>query len=549
MDEKIKQYIIDETRSRYNGKNVENTIELFYDILDYPVQEESLAGVGNRIKRAINSLVNERHDKDSLSNLFPAINKIEQYARKILFFTDRSAYNSIVAEKKGFFSVIDGLGMQLSHRERSRMLELRNTEGHDCKDWTVSEFYVIISEFLNAYLVITDSQYDKMLRIVKPERAETKNNEQMDFKPYASNLVRELSGKAKMTVELDSEENLAHIDLFAVEQVAEDKPARKGTVRSLMATLAEKRMILWGEAGAGKTTSIEYLAYLDAQEYLKDQTKKLPVVLYLGTTVNEHYTVTEYIQNKLDIDHETVQRLLKTGKINLYLDGFNEIPMTEMNMLKTKRRREITELLTNYPKTFIVLTNRPQDGKEFSGIPIFNLLKMTPDQVNEFISRNTTDENVMAMVKEAIDTDKNLKELVKTPLILKSLIFVVKTTGEIPKREGQIIGKFLNALFIREKQEKYDEYLDPSKINLLLRRIGYETKESNQTNSGVTEEYLLTIMAKCEKDYGFTYDNLYAIKMMVHLGILEKRDNTYSFSHQSYQDYYHSQEMLSVLGI
>ena len=549
MDEKIKQYIIEETRSRYKGRNMEDVIELFYDILDYPVQEETLAGVGNRIKRAINSLVNERHDKDSLSNLFPAINKIEQYARKILFFTDRSVYNSIVAEKKGFSYVIDGLEIKLNYHEKKRILDLRNTEGHDCKDWTVSEFYTIISELLNAYLIITGSQYEKMLRIVRPERAETKNTEQTDFKSYASNIVRELSGKAKMTVELDSEENLAHMDLFAVEQVEEDKTARKGTVRSLMANLAEKRMILWGEAGAGKTTSIEYLAYLDAQEYLKDQTKKIPVVIYLGSTVNEHCTVTEYIQRKLDINNETVQRLLRTGKINLYLDGCNEIPMTEMNMLKTKRRREITELLTNYPKTFIVLTNRPQDGKEFSGIPIFNLLKMSHDQVNEFITRNSSDENVMAMVKEAIDADKNLKELVKTPLILKSLMFVAKTTGEIPKREGLIIGKFLDALFVREKREKYDEYLDSSKINLLLRRIGYETKESNQTNSGVSEEYLLTIMAKCEKDYGFTYDNLYALKMMIHLGIMEKRDNAYSFSHQSYQDYYHSQEMLSVLGI
>lgn len=56
-------------------------------------------------------------------------------------------------------------------------------------------------------------------------------------------------------------------------------------------------------------------------------------------------------------------------------------------------------------------------------------------------------------------------------------------------------------------------------------------------------------MAKCQKDYSFSYDNLYALQLMVHLGILEKRDETYVFAHQSYQDYYHSQELAAVMGV
>ena len=47
--------------------------------------------------------------------------------------------------------------------------------------------------------------------------------------------------------------------------------------------------------------------------------------------------------------------------------------------------------------------------------------------------------------------------------------------------------------------------------------------------------------------YKFEYDALYAIGMMVQLGILERRENVYVFAHQSYQDYYYGLEELAVL--
>ena len=126
------------------------------------------------------------------------------------------------------------------------------------------------------------------------------------------------------------------------------------------------------------------------------------------------------------------------------------------------------------------------------------------------------------------------------------LIAIAPHMKNIPMREGLIIGEFLRQLFRREKHEKYDENLDEKKMTLLLRRIGYESFEKSKTNSGMSEEEIIAIMNQCQQDYKFDYDNLYALKTFVHLGILDKRGDSYVFAHQRYQDYYNSLELTAL---
>ena len=47
----------------------------------------------------------------------------------------------------------------------------------------------------------------------------------------------------------------------------------------------------------------------------------------------------------------------------------------------------------------------------------------------------------------------------------------------------------------------------------------------------------------------FEIDTIYVIEIATQLGILEKRDELYSFAHQAYQDYYHAQEEKAILGL
>lgn len=545
MKERIRTFIIDEVGPYYTNKNLDDVVDVFLDILEYEVNNSSLKGVGKRIENALDLLVSEKQDRQSLSILLPTICKVEPFTRKVYFMINESAYIGLCNRKEnnGFAAVLAELGVERKDKAMKSVYELRNLEAHSCKDWTTRQYYDKITDSLIAYLIVTNSKYTQLKKKLKENTDEF--SEKIDFTEYAKGIVNNFQQKVKKTIQLNSEENVNLSEMYVEEQTKCTK-GRSGTLRHLMDTIEEKRIILWGDAGAGKTTTLEHLVYQDAKSILNGQ-GKIPVLIYLGAATNEHYTLEDYIQQKLNIEPFALKQLLSEGRINLYFDGFNEIPMTEMNMLKTKRRRELAEIMATYDKTFIVLTNRPQDGKEFSNIPVFNLLRMNDGQIKEFLNCNVDSPDVMKLVNDAIEEDINLKNMVKIPLILKSLIFIAKTTGEIPKREGVIIGKFLKALFAREKQEKYDEYLDEKKITLLLRKLGYESLENNRTNAGMSEEYVLDIMSKCQSEYKFTYDNLYALQLAIHLGILEKKEGLYVFAHQSYQDYYHSQELVAIL--
>ena len=165
-------------------------------------------------------------------------------------------------------------------------------------------------------------------------------------------------------IHIRGEENFSVLGSYVIEYQDDtsDSRRRKGTVEYLRDnSIPERRMMIWGEAGMGKTTTLEYLTYMDAKKRLKDSNYNIPVLVLLGVMTKATYTIKQYICDKLDIGVDICESLLEEGKINLFLDGLNEIPADAGGNLKTLRMREIKQLLRDYPKTFIIITNRPQD--------------------------------------------------------------------------------------------------------------------------------------------------------------------------------------------
>ena len=142
------------------------------------------------------------------------------------------------------------------------------------------------------------------------------------------------------------------------------------------------------------------------------------------------------------------------------MDGLNEIPADAGGNLKTLRMREIKQLLRDYPKTFIIITNRPQDTRDFNNVPIFNLIKLSKEEMRDFIKKNVDEEDVKELLFTSINGSERFVQIINTPLILSRLIEIVRYKKEIPHSEGEIIAEFLNCLLVRENEEKQDARLD-----------------------------------------------------------------------------------------
>ncbi len=569
----IKNQIQKETQRVFQNVsnfNVAETIDMFEKVLSYPLNkpELKLDGLETRVPNALEKILVEGLKKVDNLSYFPDFAKIEPFLRKILYITNLSKFAELESNKAGLGAFINALRLNPNRIDFDndrienlfgasnfgehlfRTYKLRNIESHQCENWTNRELYENIESVLIIYLYATKQFANALKPIVEVAYKE----KEPDFKTYLEGVKENFKSRIGRFIHIKGQEDIRLSQGYVVERITEqdtEKIERKGTVNDLRKNhVSEKRMLIWGDAGMGKSTTLEFLAYTDAEEKLRDNKAKLPVYIPLGLLTDKNISLKQSIFNKIGVDNKIGDRMLKEGKINLFLDAVNEIPRDDNNQLKTLRQREIQNLLSEYKNVFIIISNRPQDENIFVGVPVFQLQKMDMEQIKLFLKKNTEgNKGIAKLILDEINKDERLEKIIKTPLMLSRLIEIVKAKGEIPKSEGEIIEKFIYSLYQREQQEKKDANFNTKQIHRLLRYLGYESLEKKDTNSGMSEDEVLNYFVRCKEKYSFIIDTSYVLEIATQLGILEKRDDMYTFAHQAYQDYFHAQEEKAILGI
>jgi len=566
ISKEIQKQIIEELKTDINDFDVNSALDLLCSVLDCDIDVKELLGIKDRYTHALEVIFDPDSSHERVIESIAMLFKVEAVFKLLLYIIDIEKYQKMTKENIGFSGIITLLGLnpnninlnqkQSNYTGKGKYIEqisivyrLRNTEAHTCESWSRKELYTNVDAVLISLLYCVD-KYKKIIN----ERMRLINKRQIDVSSYMNSLISYFKDKMKKYIMLNGEENLKIVDRFITENISDENDnennGRSGTIDSLREKeIPEKRMIIWGEAGTGKSTTLEYLAFTDAKKRLNDYNYKIPVLISLGLLVSPNISLKKYIVEKLDLDDLIVNELLENGELNVFLDGLNEIPNDTINQLKTMRIREIRELLDNYPKCFYIISNRPDEYVDFKGIPVFNLVKLSNEQIELFLSKNADKPNTINIINNAISNNSRLKEIVRTPLMFSRLIDIVDATGKVPSSEGAIIGAFLDTLLRREKTDKMDSNFDVRKAKYVLRSIAYNGLEDYATNSGIPEETVLSYMQKCMQTYGFNVDSFYMLDMLVQLGIIVRRDNLYLFTHQAYQDYYYAMEEMAILGI
>ena len=574
----VDNYLINELIEKETGRvfsgnqkfELKLTIDVFYKTLIFPLAKPELRldGLENRVPNALNKVLNEGMRKIDNLAYFIEFSKIEQYLRKLLFLINPTKFAELEMKKSGLAAFINALNLNPNKinfekdkiedlyndsfygEHLYRTYNLRNVESHQCESWTNRELYQNIESVLVVYLIATHKYLQKLIDIV--EINSTQKN--YDFSIYLTSVKANFINRIGRFVDVKGVEDLSFSQSFVIEKNNDqesDRIERKGAVNELRKNqVVENRMLIWGDAGMGKSTTLEYLAYIDALDISTNPSSNIPVYIPLGLLTDKNISLKQSIFNRIGVDSDFGENLLKQGRLNLFLDAINEIPKDDNNQLRTLRLREIDNLLNDYKKTFIIVSNRPQDNNIFNGIPVFLLQKMDSDQIALFVKKNVAGDNFLAtIVLDEIKRDERLQKIIRTPLMLSRLLEIVKSHGEMPKSEGEIIEKFIFSLYRREQIEKKDANFDVKKVHRMLRFLGYESLEKKDTNSGMTEDEVLNYFISCKEKYSFNIDTSYILEVSTHLGILERREDMYTFAHQAYQDYYHSQEEKAILGI
>lgn len=543
----LSKIIVKEINEVFIDPNIEEVVSCFLDFVQFPLDNESLNldGIETRLMQSINNIFNEDVEKRELS--FSDFVKIEAYLRKILYFYDNAKYQRIEQGKKGLLSLLNALnlnsiGVSLPNSDPasligapyfqehiSRCYQVRNNESHRLSDYSQFERGQIIRSILIVYVYATSEHFALLTNIID------KNN----IKPYLRRQIDLYKKWHNLFVNIEGKEVFREIDLFAEEIIIDDEEVpiiRKGTVNDLRKSIPENQMVLLGEVGMGKSTTLQYLHVSDAENCLLDISLPIPIYIELKN-IEINQTIINEFSHVLNIEEAIVKSLLTQGKFNIFLDGLNEInKQNRVNVI-----RQINSLFFNYPHNKIIVTSRPLGYKrEFDDvtqnkyIPVFALQFMQDIQIEEFLDKNGKD--VKGIILTEINTNSKLKDIIRTPLILSMLIYVVNKTKVIPKNKVAIIGEFINLLISREN--KIDT-IDPEQFNFLLSHWGYFSRMKVGGNSGLNEQNdVLPFFRKTKEENGLSIDVWEFLVKARDMYVLIKNGHQYSFIHELYQEYF-----------
>jgi len=544
------------SRNQHDGslKNVHEALEMCF--VEGKVNE--LANVRQKLATNFISYCNlifstlqiEIIDKDTLSDAFRIVFNKKNIRYPNGFTNSFSESNNpnfeLMLEPFSFCKVLLDLRNAYNHRKLGQNeLTIFYQGGKNKKLSDKYFFQPDIDACLCTYLYVTE--------VYQVELQESFDKEtEPNFTKYLQRIQRKFIHKFKKYVQIRTEEDLELTKNLKQRKTdfSENAPERIiGTVEELRNSkkIPQKRMILWADAGMGKSTTLEYLAYTDADKKLQKPDKKLPVFLELGLLTDKEMTLQQCIWQEINKDvaiaESYVVNALQNGKMNLFIDALNEIPKD----LQTKRLREIDELCKNYPEAFIVISTR-HSHNPFPNIPVFLLQKMNDEELETFLKKNTEGKpEDTKIIREGMEKEEFLKNAARQYFMFARLIELVAETKKLPDSAMNIVTIYLDAIYEREYTEKKDVRFSKSErkhTNYLLAELAYNIyMEYGEGNPVFSESQAMAHFRTCVKDNGFTIDLINLLKIVTELNILEivvKEENNekYRFFHGRYQEYF-----------
>ena len=371
-------------------------------------------------------------------------------------------------------------------------------------------------------------------------------------------------------------------DPVELQELREGNSESRGQItnRQLMGLpeiLSEKRFVIQGDLGTGKSTMIQYIALALAIENYENlgQTVqgKIPIYIELADYAEE-------LKNQTDLSLEdyicrycwpkyrqVLETELQLQKCVVLMDGLDEIISDERRMTVIG---EIVTSSNNYKNNHYIITSRPISSK-----PSNILTKFTKGMVQDLNNKEITKlvhawyGKLKAMERpsrrfdgqhflDSIFSDQNINSLVSNPLHLTLLLLMDYQGVRLSNNRVKIYEYFTDTLIYNWHQGKHDlaelkpnSFITANQISdevfRVLKPVAYQlmlTADSLQ----ISENQLLKILEEASKTrLGYTQEEVprhaeFLLNIIgAHIRILSKcepdSDRAYRFFHRIYVEY------------
>ena len=399
-------------------------------------------------------------------------------------------------------------------------LVLKNKGSHTSSSFSIITKYEGISSVLISMLYLVDIFHDEIKDFIYDMKYNPKKIEQ-----YLNNLELKIKDK-----------KISYVPLDIIQIDGDDR--HETNIKDELNN--HNHILLLGNAGAGKSTTLEYLVLDDISNF--PEKKIIPAMISLSNVSSMsslHDELITLFDKNLDLKFSEE---MAHGKVNLYLDGINEILGVTSEGFQQKIINEIISLHENYPDSKIITTDRNQSeiiNLNYFEFPAFIINELSDTKIEDFVKFYAKSDVEIDNINTLFNESNNLKNIIKSPLMITSVIELINNKRKVPDNESKIIKNFLQILFEREKIEKKDTYLSIHKHTLLLAFLAHKIHFEYKSNKAISTYKLTKIILDGLTKFGFEYDTFYFKRVSIELNILSwEQDNYIKFSHERYKDHY-----------
>lgn len=225
-------------------------------------------------------------------------------------------------------------------------------------------------------------------------------------------------------------------------------------------------LLILGEPGSGKTTTMLELARDLIIQAEKDHNQAIPAIFNLSSWRDKGQSLNDWLleelRTKYQVPKKTGQLWLEQHRLLLILDGLDEVRSVQQEFCVSA----INEFVQEYPSGVVVCCRL----KEYTDLPVrlklngaICLQPLSVDLANEYLTKAGSE---LAALREALKEDQNLQELVKTPLMLSimSLAYQDQPVGSLSStgfetiavRRKHVFNVYIERMFERKGKQRQD---------------------------------------------------------------------------------------------
>jgi formylglycine-generating enzyme required for sulfatase activity len=393
--------------------------------------------------------------------------------------------------------------------------------------------------------------------------------------------------------------NTKSFDQVAVEQGQLDLFWDSTPLSALAAASRNRRLILLGDPGSGKSTFIAHLGLCLAAHSLfpkggwldslpgwpKAESKLVPLPVVLrdfarSSSLKESsrqpnakqlwdFLVDQFARQNISFACRAIERSLERGAALLILDGLDEIPGVE----DRRRVRDAVEAFSSrYPRCRLIATCRTLSYQSpgsavLEDVPVFELAPFDEDQIDRFIHAWYAELGRLGAVRseDVLSETRALREAVRrpdirrlapNPLLLAVMAAFHAHRGRLPDQRAQLYEETVNLLLWNWEQAQASCQGEEPVLRQLLLDAGKTDADLYRTlarraflvhlqDSGEDDEPADIAEKDLEKDLAGLHPErskdwatkvIEAIRLRAGL-LVERTEGVFAFPHRTFQEY------------